>query len=77
LEETLQKNPAKRIAKMSQHLLFKSLDWKKIQNRSHPGIKMENLSSKSPVQIDYPIDIDYNEENFHDRKIVGWNFNFE
>ncbi len=34
-------------------------------------------SSKPTVQINYEIDEDYNEENYPDKKIVGWNYNYE
>lgn len=29
------------------------------------------------MQINYKIDEDYNEENYPDKKIIGWNFNYE
>lgn len=37
---------------------------------------MEEESVRPLVQINYEIDEDYNEENFGDKKIVGWSYNY-
>jgi serine/threonine protein kinase len=40
LEDTLEKKPEKRLSKMSEHELFKKLDWVKIGKKEQEGIKV-------------------------------------
>lgn len=62
---------------MSEHELFKKLDWGKIKQKQQPGIKMIEEASTPTVQINYEIDEDYTEETYPDKKIVGWGYDFE
>ncbi len=77
LEDTLEKNPEKRLSKMSGHEVFKKLDWEKIGRKEQEGIEVLGEGSKPTVQINYEIDEDYTEETYPDKKIMGWNYNYE
>ena len=56
----MEKDPDRRLSQMTNHSIFKSTNWKQISNRSHDGIKLEEVSLTSSVQITYEIDEDYN-----------------
>ena len=60
LHSTMEKDPDRRLSQMTNHSIFKSTNWKQISNRSHDGIKLEEVSLTSSVQITYEIDEDYN-----------------
>lgn len=60
---------------MSNHLLFKKTDWTQIRRKEQDGIQILAEGSKPKVQINYEIDQDYTEDNYPDKKIVGWNYN--
>ncbi len=57
---------------MSEHIIFKDINWKDIAAKKHSGIKIESSSPLSSVQINYKIDEDYNEETYPQRLIAEW-----
>lgn len=48
------------MSSMSQHKIFKNINWKDIASKSHRGIKNDFPERKSSVQLGTKIDEDYN-----------------
>lgn len=73
IQDTLEKNPDKRTSHMSSHPLFEGVNWKNVQKRNEPILKLAPKVSDY-VEIKDIGDRDYTEENYPNKKIADWKF---
>ena len=74
LTRTLEKNPDKRLDKMSNHPLFKGINWELLKNRKQPGVELEKNTNGNWLQLNYQIDQDYNEDTYPNNLVSGWEY---
>lgn len=76
MDRTLEKNPAKRLKRITDHPLFDNINWRNVLlKKMHPSVQfVKEGSSLEWVQIDYKIDEDYNQVNYLDNRVEGWLF---